>query len=132
MIRVHPHDQTSRINNIQELRDIFVDGVDYELNWLFLSTSGVHGTYQDLKDIERAILLGTICPDPETCECADCATMAITVLVVQPRRCNLMYGHIDILREDIPWLKEVVKKTIKGVLRSQADNIDDLVWIKTQ
>ncbi len=32
--------------------DFFKEPTDWELNWLFVGTSGVHGSYDSLDDIE--------------------------------------------------------------------------------
>jgi hypothetical protein len=88
------------------LRAIFDDTTDYTMNWLFLSTSGVHGSYTTLDDVEVA----------------EDGTFRITALVVKPRIVQAVYGTITAHVDDIPWLREVVRKTLEGVELSQAGN----------
>jgi hypothetical protein len=113
-----PHYEIGHVESMAELREMFVEATNYELNWLFCSTSGVHGTRTTLDEIERAFDLPSdhdeyVEPD-------------ITVLVVQPRLVVLRYGHVWITREDVPWLREVVAKSLAGVLASQEGNISPL------
>jgi hypothetical protein len=103
------------IVSVDQLREAFPANVDYTMNWLFCSTSGVHGSYADLQ--------GYLDTDPNEDPEED---WRLTVLVVLPRRVYVRYGHIPITREDIPWLMSVVEKTIAGVIESQRRNIGRL------
>lgn len=111
-LTVWPHYETQQLTSMDQVKAHFTEDCDYELNWLFLSTSGVHGSYQTLDDIEACD--GT----DEEDECFD----EITVLIVCPRLVVMKYGHLPIDRADIPWLRTVVTKTIAGVAKSQAEN----------
>lgn len=107
-------------------------GADPELNWLFLSTSGVHGTYTTLDDIEadaaRPLYEGPAddCP-PEALGRyrwrvdAD-GRFEITVLIVHPRTVTLKYGECEFDLADIPWLRAAVERTVRGVVASQVGN----------
>jgi hypothetical protein len=101
----------AHIPDIDHLRSIFVDGTDYTMNWLFCSTSGVHGSYDTLDDLVWEA-------DDE-----DEVYTYLTVLVVQPRIVRIHYGSIPVLPEDVPWLREVVKHTLEGVRESQEGNL---------
>jgi hypothetical protein len=96
-----------QIHNIDTLKSIFPDGKADGMNWCFLSTSGVHGSYLTLKDLE---------------EYPSCV---ITVLVVKPRICQLLYGNFPISEEDRSWLKGLVASTIDAVIYSQVENLPD-------
>ena len=98
---------TEPIETIDELRPLFPDKTDYTMNWLFLSTSGVHGSYATLSDREAE----------------DEWPASITVLAVQPRTVRSRYGTIPITKEDVPWLRDRVTKTLAGIAESQAGNI---------
>jgi hypothetical protein len=78
-------------------------------NWGFLSTSGVHGSYATLDEIEAQIAERDTPP-------------TITVLVLKPRTCTLLYGDIEISLADIPYLRELVRTTLHQVTLSQAGN----------
>ena len=104
----------NKITDITEVKQRINPGAD-TLNWLFLSTSGVHGSYTTLEDLQRH--WGTY-EDGEPRE-----SHYLTVLVVQPRTVRVWYGEIEIEREDIPWLAEQVKRTLAGVAESQEGNL---------
>jgi hypothetical protein len=101
------------IRSMADLRAQFPTGEADELNWCFLSTSGVHGTYTTLDRIEGP---------PE--EDGYVYPHEITVLVVAPRMVRMNCGHIKIEPEDIPWLRRLVSSTLEAVARSQKGNID--------
>lgn len=99
------------IDDIGDVRGVFGDleNVDYTLNWLFVGTSGVHGTYLTLDDLDEML---TRPEDDET-------RHTVTVLIVSPRIVRMEYGDIPISREDIPYLRECVRKTLAGVRPEQ-------------
>lgn len=97
------HYTVTEIRSMQELRGMFPDGQADALNWLFLSTSGIHGSYGTLDGWT---------PDAPW----------ITVLVLAPRMVRARYGEIEITAEDIPWLRRVVETTITEVAKSQEGN----------
>lgn len=93
----------------------------YAYNWLFIGTSGVHGTYTTLDDIEENWdYIENYKGDPADAE----HTNLITVLILHPRTCVLKYGHLEVVRRgDIPYLRKCVAKTIKAILESQEGNL---------
>jgi hypothetical protein len=100
------------ISNMNELRELFPDCVDYTFNWLFLSTSGVHGSYFTIDYLEKHIKI-----DPDFIP-------NITALVVQPRTVKIFYGNLEeISEDDFAWLRQAVEKTIDAVKRSQEGNL---------
>ena len=89
---------------------------EYSMNWLFLSTSGIHGNYTTLDDIQDWY------DDPDSFNASDWLSDTnkpediipfITVLIVQPRLVNMLYGHIRITEEDIPYLRDCNKRTLE-------------------
>lgn len=111
-----PHYEIKKLASMDDLRESFPDDrTDYALNWLFCSTSGVHGSYTTLDDIEASFDL------PEDHD--DYVPPHLTVLVVQPRLVVVRYGDIEITREDVPWLRDVVARTLVGVRESQEGNV---------
>ncbi len=107
------HYKVEKISSIQEIRDFFDktedEETDFTLNWLFLSTSGIHGSYATLDDLDFKNGFN-----------------AITVLIVCPRLVVLRYGDIKITPDDIPYLQNLVKKSIAGIIKSQARNLKTL------
>jgi len=110
------------LDNMNQVRSIFDNGenISFEMNWLFLSTSGVHGTYTTLEEIEEK--WGIEQDDYGEKYYLD----SVTVLIVQPRLCTLWNGHVKIEKEDIPYLRNLVSKTINGITRTQKGNIQSL------
>ncbi len=97
-------------------------------NWLFLGTSGVHGTHGDLDDEEKKFdldgeeLIGEgHCDDEESSAYQRWLNkeFSITALVVMPRRVSTAYGNAIFRRDEIPWLRTVVTNTLKGIASSQ-------------
>lgn len=69
----HPAD------GMAHLRGIFPDGQADEMNFVLFSTSGVHGSYCTIEDVEK--------------ECAEGPGASLTYLVVHPRIVRLAYGN---------------------------------------
>lgn len=106
-----PYYATIEIESMDDLRELLSQGAD-ALNWLFLSTSGTHGSYVTLDSIW-----------PELDEYDEGQDPYITVLVIQPRTVRTFYGNIPISLEDVGWLQEQVKATVRAVEASQEGNL---------
>ncbi len=76
---------------------------DEENFWLF-STSGVHGTYVTIEEIERG--LNENDPDSGT---------ELTFLFMNPRTVTITYGTVDLTKEDIPLFKRLRQKSWDAV-----------------
>jgi hypothetical protein len=112
-IQIWPHYETqATIKSIDDLKKLFPDGKADELNWCVFSTSGVHGSYQALDDIEKYLFNNN-----------DDYSDSLTVLVIHPRLVVLKYGVIKINKQDISWLRKLVKSTLKAVEKSQKGNL---------
>ncbi len=108
---------TNRIRTLEPLKRIFHDKCDYTLNWLFLSTSGIHGSYIDLDQIESAW-------DITDEEAESYVGRHVTVLAVLPRMVTTLYGHVELESlAEVAWLRSVVEKTMAGVAATQAGNL---------
>ena len=97
-----------RIENIEQLKSIFPDGKADESHWCVLSTSGVHGLFTTLNDLKKR-------DEGEKLE--------ITVLVIKPRIVSMLYGHIRISKEDIPFLRKLANSSVRYIGQSQVGNI---------
>jgi hypothetical protein len=71
-------------NGMQALRELFPAGQANALNQVLFSTSGVHGSYDTIEDVE--------CwqPDPEE---PDTPKPTLTFVVIHPRLLHLKYGQ---------------------------------------
>ena len=103
------------LKTIEDLKTIFPDGKADDLNWVFLSTSGVHGSYTTLDDLEK---------DPDYADNIDENGNAhITVLVLHPRMCCIKFGHMDInVKRDSAYLRGLVKSTVKEITKQSEGN----------
>lgn len=82
--------------------DMFPEGANY-LNWLFLSTSGIHGSYKTLDEWT-----------PESPE--------ITMVAVCPRILHMTFGDVEVSEDQIPILRRLVRETLEAVAQSQEGN----------
>jgi hypothetical protein len=73
------------------LRAMFPEAKADDLNFVLFSTSGTHGSYLTIEDVEASLDTD----EPES----------LTVLVVQPRTVRMLYGDIDVTKEDVAYLK---------------------------
>lgn len=104
---------------IDALRAVFPKGEADEMNLVLFSTSGVHGSYVTIEDIESGLLkygdafdvdeaAGQQWPD-------DWHGRDLTVLVIQPRIVCLRYGQIRVWLADIPFLKSLRETSRRAV-----------------
>lgn len=117
-----------RIDDMSEVRAIFLGKVDFTMNWLFCGTSGVHGTYRTLD--EALCLLNGNVDEKEAddyrgdhpLETWPPATVDVTILIVQPRLVRMYYGHIPVSKRDARYLQALVQLTLDGIAESQERN----------
>lgn len=83
---------------MRALRGMFPAGDADALNVALFSTSGIHGSYTTIEEIEEALARA---PDPFPDECD------LTVLVLRPRTCVLLYGRVRVGASDTSWLKRL-------------------------
>ena len=89
-------------NTIDGLKSIFPDGKADEMNVCLFSTSGVHGLYTTIEELEDELKAGE--------------ELGLTVLIIHPRLVSMKYGHLDdITLEDIPYLKKLRKSSQKAL-----------------
>lgn len=105
-----PTYQINEIRSIRDIKRIFEDGYEAKNNWFFCSTQGAHGTHKTLDDVEDLL------------HEKDIDKHWITVLVVQPRLCNMFYGDIQVGNKDIPFLRQLVKNTLDVIPKTQRGN----------
>lgn len=89
------------------LREWFPDGKANEMNAVLFSTSGVHGSYTTLEQIERGLLkYGDDAEFPDEWP-DDYAGDQLTVLLIQPRLCTVRHGNVKVTLADIDFLKDL-------------------------
>lgn len=118
IIDIMPYNRVDEITSLQELKELFPEGYDHQLNWLFCSTGGAHGTEYTLDELQEVIY-----GSAERHRAVKGKKFWITILVIQPRLCNLLYGDILIGEGDIPFLRGLVKNTLEAVKASQEGNV---------
>lgn len=99
---------------MSSLRAIFQDGVADELNLVAFSTSGVHGTYTTIEEIEHTISKYGPNADFGNEEWPDdFHGYDLTVLIIHPRICCLRYGNIKVQSlEDVSFLKRLRESSV--------------------
>ena len=87
------------------LRHWFPDGKANEMNFVLFSTSGVHGSYRTLEEIETGLRKYPDGPPPGDEGPDDYCGDEVTFLLVQPRIVGMTYGNARVTVEDVEWLK---------------------------
>jgi hypothetical protein len=110
---------------VEGLRKMFPDAIANEMNFALFSTSGVHGTYTTIEQIEQSIIKYGENPDFVRDENKptpdDWSGTRLTVTVYHPRIIGIGYGNVEVKLDDIPFLKllrqsswEAVQKIGRG------------------
>lgn len=107
-----PHYEIQRLETLEDLWGCFPDDKADEMNWLVLSTSGVHGSCATLDGLLEKW------DDQEYVN-------AITVLVIQPRLVVLRYGELELHdHEGVERLRRIVTSSVSAIIKSQQENIE--------
>jgi len=104
------------IDGMAYLRRIFPDDEANYLNFVLFSTSGVHGSYITIEEIERGMLKygEDYVPDDDWPD--DWNGRELTILLVQPRVVCLRYGNVLVeSMDDINWLKRLRKSSFDAI-----------------
>jgi hypothetical protein len=108
-----------REQGMRILQEIFPEGVANEMNFVLFSTSGVHGTYKTIEEIEISLQkygeLESKEDAPEERIPEDYTDPSLTILIVHPRIVCLQYGEIKISLKDIGFLKKLRESSIEAV-----------------
>lgn len=91
-------------DGMSRLRTMFPDGEANCMNFVLFSTSGIHGSYSTIEDVEDELAKGDVGASAE-----------ITFLIVHPRIVCIRYGNATVTREDIPYLKKLRASSIAAV-----------------
>lgn len=107
---VASHYTVKDLESMEKIRAVFPEGKADSMNWLVLSTSGVHGSYTTLDELEAER------GDPNHGQ-------LITALIIQPRLCVLHAGEIVVEPDDVPYLRELVRSSLDAMRASQEGNV---------
>jgi len=92
--------------NMEDLRSLFPDGKADEMNLCLFSTSGVHGSYITIEQIEESLLkYGDDAEFGEDDAPEDWIPPHLTVLVIHPRLVCMKYGEVIVRKDDLDFLK---------------------------
>lgn len=105
---VHWLNEGHRRYTVDDLKGIFPDGKADEMNFVMLSTSGIHGSYCSISD--------------RLTESEADDDMMITILIIQPRIVRMRYGNLHFTRDDEPYLRGLVESSIAAMAESQKEN----------
>jgi hypothetical protein len=110
--------KVEELRTIKDLRDIYNE---YEVKdaWLFLSLGAFHGTELTLDDLEL------ILADQSNISSSVNGRFWVSVLVVFPKLTSahiMNYADILIDADDVQWLREKVRETLREVEASQYGN----------
>ena len=98
---------TNPINGIEAIKSIFTDGKCDEMNFILFSTSGVHGDYTLIEEVELEDY--------------------ITFLIIHPRTVTLRYGNAKIDSEqDIDFLKKLRESSKETVAKIGFPEIQEI------
>ena len=96
--------------SMHTLRNIFPKGEANEMNFVLFSTSGVHGTYRTIEDIEER-LRGSGFD-----EYGEPVSTDLTTLVIHPRLVSMIYGEVKVTLKDVPFLKKLRDSSKKVIM----------------
>ena len=102
---------------VADLKEIFPDGEADRMNFVLFSTSGVHGSYSTIEDIEASLEKYGILNEGDEGLPDDYYGNQLTFLIVHPRIVSIKYGQVEVEISDMPFLKNLRKSSIEAVSR---------------
>jgi len=115
VIQMPAHYSMFVLESMDDVRSCFPGGKADSLNWMFCSTSGVHGSYNTLERAERQWDIEEEGRHP---------ARHITCVVLQPRIVCVRYGTIMMeSKDDIEFIRGIVKSTLEEVHLAQEGNL---------
>jgi hypothetical protein len=106
------------IRSMQEIYSLFPNGIANKRNWIILSTGGIHGSTNTIEDAEYILRGEDLDEEP-----LPNGRTLITVLIVQPASCMLLWGEIQVNMEDLNYLRKLVRSSLENINDSQGGNI---------
>ena len=100
------------------LRAMFPDAKANAMNFALFSTSGVHGSYTTIEDVEESLTKYGEDPDFKDEDGPDdYHGDTVTFLIVHPRIVCLRYGNAKVTLADVPFLKALRASSLEAVSR---------------
>lgn len=97
------------------LRAMFPDAKANDMNFVLFSTSGVHGSYTTIEDVEESLMKYGEDPDFKDEAPGDYHGDTVTFLIVHPRIVCLRYGNAKVTLVDVPFLKALRASSLEAV-----------------
>jgi hypothetical protein len=112
-----PYDRPDAVIGMHSLKAMFPDGEADPENFVMFSTSGIHGSYTTLEEIESTIKKygEDLMPSSNDDWPDGFHGYNLTVLVVHPRIVCLKCGNVRVRKEDIKWLKKLRRTSLKAM-----------------
>lgn len=108
--------RTDPVVGMESLRSIFPDGEATDLNFVLFSTSGVHGSYTTIEEIEEGLTRYGDDFEPGNDDWPDgWHGRDLTALIVQPRIVCLRCGNIRVGISDIAYLKKLRSSSVDAM-----------------
>ena len=103
---------------MEGLRAMFPEAKADDMNFVLFSTSGVHGSYTTIEEVEASLVkYGNDPRFGEEDAPDDYSGDTITFLIVHPRIVCMRYGNAKVTAADIPFLKALRESSLEAVSR---------------
>lgn len=112
------NDQHDTSVGMESLRGLFPNGEADEYQFVMFSTSGVHGSYITIEEIEEGLFAHGDDFEPGEDWPENWHGKDLTVLVVHPRIVCLRCGNVRVKIADIPFLKKLRASSLAAVTAS--------------
>jgi hypothetical protein len=97
-------------DGMEALKFLFPEGKANGKNLVLFSTSGVHGSYTEIEEVEEFLSGKVQYEDPDDCP------RYVTFLVIQPRLVCMRYGNVKPrTMDDIAFLKRLRDSSMKAL-----------------
>lgn len=103
---------------IESIKEIFPDGEADEMNFCLFSTSGVHGSYVTIEDVEKSVRQFGFDPPGEGDSGYDEEALNphVTFLIISPRIVRMHYGNVRVTSfADLAYLKKLRASSHKAI-----------------
>lgn len=99
------------------LRAMFPDAQANDMNFVLFSTSGIHGCYTTIEEVESGLIKYGDEPDFDDDAPDDWHGNTVTFLIVHPRIVCLRYGNAKVTLNDIKFMKDLRASSLAAVAK---------------
>lgn len=110
-----PSDRVDGDVGMQSIRSMFPNAEANDENFVIFSTSGVHGSYTTIEEIEAGLRQYGDDFDPGDQEPEGWRGCSLTLLIVQPRIVCVRCGNVTVRLADIDYLKKLRATSAKAM-----------------